>query len=81
MQAVAKIIKDMQSKGNNKYSIDMFSDNNYIVDNQQSQRSQRGYEDQDAQDALDVFDSYVKQTKKQKKTDFSNNRKAKRGEL
>ncbi|MFW9601330.1 MAG: hypothetical protein ACMV1B_03315 [Prevotella sp.] len=72
MQAVAKIIKDMQSKGNNKYSVDMFSD---IGD---SQRSQQKYEDQEN---LDGFDSYVKQAKKQKKTDFSNNRKAKRGEL
>ena len=78
MQAVSKIIKDMQSKGNSKYSVDMFSDNNYIGDNQQSQRSKHGYEDQEN---LDGFDSYVKQAKKQKKTDFSNNRKAKRGEL
>ena len=75
MQAVAKIIKDMQSKGNSKYSVDMFS---HIVDNQQSQRIQHGYEDQYA---LEGYDGYVKQAKKQKKTDFSNNRKAKRGEL
>ena len=75
MKAVAKVIKDMQSKGNNKYSIDMFSD---IGDSQQSQRSQQKYEDQEN---LDGFDSYAKQAKKQKKTDFSNNRKAKRGEL
>lgn len=75
MQAVAKIIKDMQSKGNSKYSVDMFSD---IGDNQQSQRSPHGYEDQDA---LDGYDGHVRQAKKQKKTDFSNNRKAKRGEL
>lgn len=72
MQAVAKIIKDMQSKGNNKYSIDMFSD----IDD--SQRIQHGYEDQEN---LEGPDAYVKQAKKQKKTDFSNNRKAKRGEL
>ena len=75
MQAVAKIIKDMQSKGNSKYSVDMFLD---IGDNQQSQRSQQKYEDQDV---LEEYDVYVKQAKKQKKTDFSNNRKAKRGEL
>ena len=68
MQVVAKIIKDMQSKGNSKYSVDMFCE---IGDQQK-------YEDREN---LEGFDRYVKQSKKQKKTDFSNNRKAKRGEL